>query len=378
LLQQALALARAAQQPTLEIDVLSALGLDAVFACDYPQAQRFYDRLLPLVLAQEDRYGEAWAHYFLGLTAHAHGDVYEAQRLLEQALRHAHALRWRLGEDAVLHALGEVQDEGWGRHVAAEACFAQDLRLTQETGERHRVGFALAAMGRNALYQGDLHRAATLLDQALRMSREVTSRASAAMALRGQSLLAHFQGDDQRARLRAEEALDIAQTTGMRREERLALRLLGHAQLGLCKLLPAQVAYEQAGHLAEQLGFQHLSLETATDLAQAELARGNTAQAVARVAAIVPDFEQGTLVGLEEPVLAYLTCYRVLRAADDTRADVVLAAGHAFLQERAAQCSEERRSRFLSNVPAHRALLAAWRSRTRRVPRLRIVQAPSS
>jgi tetratricopeptide (TPR) repeat protein len=185
------------------------------------------------VRTQDDRYGETWALYFLGLTAHARGDIDEAQRLLVNALRCARALKWRLGEEAVLHGLGLVYDEGRGRHVAAEEFFMQDLRLTREIGVRHRVGFALAALGRNALYQGDLDRAATPFDRALSLSREVSSRASAAMALRGQSLLAHYQGDDQRARLCADEALEIAQTTGMRREERLAQRLLGHALLGL-------------------------------------------------------------------------------------------------------------------------------------------------
>jgi tetratricopeptide (TPR) repeat protein len=240
----------------------------------------------------------------------------------------------------------------------------QDLGITQRIGDRTREGFALAALGRNALYQGDLERAGTLLDRALSLSREVTSRASAAMALRGQSLLAHYLGDDRHARLCAEEALETGQTTGMRREERLALRLLGHALLGLGDRQAALVAYQQAADLDEALGFQHLRVETATDLARVELAQGDTAQAAARVAAILPDFEQGTLAGLEEPALAYLTCYRALRAAGDERADGVLAAGHAFLEERAAQfVDEERRSRFLSNLPAHRELLDEWRAR---------------
>jgi hypothetical protein len=60
-------------------------------------------------------------------------------------------------------------------------------------------------------------------------------------------------------------------------------------------------------------------------------------------------------------VLAYLTCYRVLREAGDALADAVLAAGYAFLQQRASQfVDEERRSRFLGTLPAHRELLAEW------------------
>jgi tetratricopeptide (TPR) repeat protein len=245
--------------------------------------------------------------------------------------------------------------------VDAEDCFAEDLRLTQEVGDRIREGFALAALGRNALYQGDLERARTLLDRALSLSREVTSQASAAMAVRGQSLLAHYLGDDHDARRCAEEALAIARSSGMRREERLALRLLGHALHGLDNLPAAMVAYQQVVNLDNTLGFTHLRCETATDLARVALAQGSLARAMAHVAAILPDLERGAPAGLEEPVLAYLTCYRVLRAAGDARADGVLAAGHAFLWKRAAQfVDEERRAGFLGSLPAHRELLAEW------------------
>jgi hypothetical protein len=189
------------------------------------------------------------------------------------------------------------------------------------------------------------------------------------MALRGQSLLAHYLGDEHRARLCAEEALAIARTAaGLRRDQRLAQRLLGHALHGLGAWPEAPIAYEQVAHLDEVLGFRHLRLETATDLARVDLAQGDTAQAMGRVAAILPDLEHGTLAGLQEPALAYLTCYRVLRAAGDPRADAVLAVGYTFLQERAAQfVDEERRSRFLGNLPAHRELLAAWQARGARV-----------
>jgi DNA-binding SARP family transcriptional activator len=363
-LQQALALARVAQQADLEADTLLHLGLIAVHAGAYPQARAYLDQALTLYCAQAHQLGDVLVAYGLGLLAHARGEFDEACRLLEDVLRQAGALEWRLVEIMALHALGEVADEGWGRHVVAEDYFAQDLRLTQQTGDRPREGFAVAALGRNALYQGDLDRAGGLFDQALRLSREVSSQESAAMALRGQSLLAHYLGDDQRARRCAEEALAIDQRVGLRRKERLALRLRGHALLGLGEVPAALVAYQQVADLDETLGFAHLRAETATDLARVALAQGDTAQAAARVAAILPDLERGILAGLEEPVLAYLTCYQVLQAAGDARADAVLTAGHAFLQARAAQFVEtEQRSRFLGNLPAHRELLAAWQAR---------------
>jgi tetratricopeptide (TPR) repeat protein len=279
----------------------------------------------------------------------------------------------------LLYALGLVYDDGWGRHLEAEDFFGQDLRLTRETGDRTREGFALAGLGRNALYQGDLDRAGTLLEQALGLSREVNSRASAALALCGLSLFAHYQGDDQRARRCANEGIEIAQSSGLRREERLALRLLGHALIALGELPAALQAYQQAADLAEALDFQHLRVETATDLARVALAEGNTARAIAYTDAILSALEQGDLAGLEEPVLAYLTSYKILYARGDARAGPVLARGHAFLAERAAQfVDEERRSRFLGNLPAHRELVAAWHARGGwTLPHLRVVRVAS-
>jgi tetratricopeptide (TPR) repeat protein len=378
-LQQALALARVGQRPSLEADTLGTLGEVDLMAADYPQAHRYLERALALYRAQHDRLGEMAVTGVLGTVAHARGDFDRAESLIDHALRLNRLLGWRLGEIYMLHALGQVNDEGWGRHVAAEDLFAQDLRITRRTGDRTREGFALAGLGRNVLYQGDLERAGTLFDQALSLSRAVTSRASAAMALRGQSLLAHYQGDDQRARRCAEEARELARAAGLRREERLALRLLGHALLGLGELPAALVAYQQVAELDEALGVSHLHAETVTDLVRVELARGDTARAAARVAIFLPMLEQGTLVGLEEPVLAYLSCYQVLRAVCDPRAEMVLAAGHAFLQERATQFADAQRARFLGNLPAHRDLLAAWNAHdgwtSGDMPRVRIMRA---
>jgi DNA-binding SARP family transcriptional activator/predicted ATPase len=362
-LRQALALARTTQQADLEADTLLHLGMGAVHVGEYGQARSHLDGALALYHAQQHRLGETLVSYALGLMAHARGDFGQARRLQQEVLDLAYVLKWDLVANWALHGLGLVSDEGWGRHIEAEGFFMEELRITLETGDRTRQGFALAALGRNALYQGDLDRAGRLLDRALSLSREVSSQESAAMARRGLSLLALYQGNDQRAHRYAQAAVEIAQTTRLRREERLAVRLLGHALLALGELPAALAAYQHVADLDEALGFQHLRVETATDLARAALAQGNTARAVAHTAAILPDLEHGALAGLKEPALAYLTTYRVLHEAGDARADAVLAAGYGFLQERTEQfVDDEQRSRFLGSVPAHRELLAAWRA----------------
>jgi DNA-binding SARP family transcriptional activator/predicted ATPase len=374
--QQAVALARAAQAPTLEADALTQLGVAAVVTGDYVRARGYLEPAVALYRTQHDRLGEVDALHFLGHMAREQGDFGEAQCLYEQVLQLTGALGWRGSIDLAQFNLGVIYDESAGRHVEAETLIAQDLHIARQTGAVMHEVLALAALGRNALYQGDLERAGTLLARARSLSREVTSRDSAAGALRGQSLLAHYQGDDQRARRCAQEALEIARTAGLRREERQVLRLLGHALVGLGELPAAMAAYREVANLDEELGLHYLRVETATDLARIALAQRDTAQAYQRLAAILPELEQDSVAGLEEPVLAYLTCYRVLRSAGDPRAHAVLAAGHAFLQERAAQfVDEKRRSQYLGNLPAHRDLLTAWRAHGgRTVKHLRIVR----
>ena len=63
----------------------------------------------------------------------------------------------------------------------------------------------------------------------------------------------------------------------------------------------------------------------------------------------------------EEPLRIDLTCYQVLRAANDPRAAHVLATAHATLQAQAAKITDmAMRRSFLENVPYHREIVAAW------------------
>jgi len=66
----------------------------------------------------------------------------------------------------------------------------------------------------------------------------------------------------------------------------------------------------------------------------------------------VPD---GTL----EPMRIYLTCYQVLRAAKDRRAEEILKAAVRVLEERAARLvDEDLRRSYLENVAANREILS--------------------
>ena len=73
-------------------------------------------------------------------------------------------------------------------------------------------------------------------------------------------------------------------------------------------------------------------------------------------------------LGSTMPLRIYLTCYQVLQANDDPRADRVLITAYDLLQERAAKIDDEllRRS-YLENVAAHREIVEEMRTLKRLV-----------
>jgi hypothetical protein len=108
----------------------------------------------------------------------------------------------------------------------------------------------------------------------------------------------------------------------------------------------------------------HRANKPLAGLARASLAQGDLDTAQAYVEEILIYLETGTPDGSSESCLVYLTCYRVLQANDDPRADTVLEEAHRLLQERAAKISsEDQRRSFLENVAAHREIVNEWTSR---------------
>ena len=114
---------------------------------------------------------------------------------------------------------------------------------------------------------------------------------------------------------------------------------------------------------AREQGRRDLALESVAGLARIALARADLSQAQAYAEELIAEFADETFPnqGMAEE---FLTCYRVLHTVQDPRADQLLSTIYSQLQASAAQISDEQRRRsFLENVPAHRAILAAWSSR---------------
>ena len=300
----------------------------------------------------------------LGNVAHGQGDYAEARAYYEQALRISREIGDRWGESASLTNLGLASNEQ-SDYAAARAYYEQGLHTSREIGDRWGEALALINLGYVSNQQGDYARARVCYRQALHISREIGDRQGESMALACLGLLSHHLGDDEAARGYCWQALRIARDIGARRVQGYAFTRLGHALARLRHLAEAAEAYRQALDLRQEAGEHNLAIESLAGLAHVSLAQGDPAQAQAQVEEILAHLESNSLDGTDEPFRIYLTCYRVLRAGQDPRAQEILSTAHRLLQERAAKISdEELRRSFLENVAAHREITLAFRSST--------------
>jgi len=208
---------------------------------------------------------------------------------------------------------------------------------------------------------GNYAAAKAAYEEALRIERQIGRPYGASLSLTNLSSLSHHLGDDRAAEEYARQALSLGEELGVRDLQAWATTSLGRALAGLGHLAEATRAYEQALDLRRQLDQPVLAAEPLAGLARVFLAQGELVQAQARVEEILHHLEGGTLDGTDEPFLVYLSCYRVLRASGDTRAQEVLRTAHCLLQERAARIGDqETRCSFLQNVAAHREIVEEY------------------
>ena len=91
------------------------------------------------------------------------------------------------------------------------------------------------------------------------------------------------------------------------------------------------------------------------------MAQGDLEQARTRVEEILGHLETGTVDGVDEPFRIYLTCYRVLRAVEDLRAQGILRTAYSLLQDQASKIGDEQeRLSFLESTATHREILSEF------------------
>lgn len=303
---------------------------------------------------------EASSLRHLGTACWYLGEFDTARAHWEQSLHIYRRLNDRHGESKALNNLSLVAIDQ-GDYIAAREYSAQALLIFQEVGHRWAECMALNNLGHLYRRLGDYDRSKVLLEQALRICREIGDRQTESMILSNLGFLFHYKGDEEAADAYSQKALFITRHLGARRDLADALTCRAHALSALGHLEEAADAYQQAFWLRNELGQTNLALDAQAGMTRILLAQGDLPQALAEVEEIMARLKEHAAVGNDDPFWVYLTCYDVLQAAGDGRAEAVLRDAYYLLQERALRIKDEQLQRsYLERVPTHRQIITLW------------------
>ena len=301
------------------------------------------------------------------------GRIDAGRALALQGLDEARRLGLRAVEARLLNVLS-IAAGMQGDLIGPLELDRQSLQIWCETGDRVNEAIGVSNQGNGWLKLGDLVQARRDLDAALQLVRANGDRVVEGATLTNLSELALWQGQEARALALARQALDITVAAQARDRAVEAGLQLGDAELALGRVAEARQAYTQAHARALEIGsaFQHTA---SAGLACVALAEGDTAAALAALQPLLDHVAAGgTLDAAEDRRLIELTCHQALARAGDPAAADWLARAHTALMAQADAIGRDSsqhgadpalRQGFLSNIPHHREIVAAWaRART--------------
>ncbi len=306
----------------------------------------------PQVAAHAGR-GIAAALTRLGRTA-------EARPWAQAALGLAREVGDTAVEGALLNELAGLSSQD-GDPDQAVALYEQALACHRAVGHRVHEAGVLSNLGYVDLRLGSYAQAAARFAEARTLAGGVGQRGLEGMILINLALATCHDGRPAEALAHAEAARALLQAAGNRWAEAAALRVMGQCELAQGRPAPAAAWLADAQARFQALKLGALAIEAAALLAEARLAEGRREDAAALADAVLAALDGGlSIEGCEEPMRVHLSCWRVLRALGDTRAEARLKAAQAQLLDRASRVRDPaQRERFLRRVPDHRALLQA-------------------
>ncbi|WNG44078.1 AAA family ATPase [Archangium minus] len=313
-----------------------------------------------ILLAQEvgDIASEALGHLrWARILRHHQGDFASARNHLERSLVLAESARLAqleveslLNLSAVLYETADLE----GSH----AYIQRVLPFCRTIGDRWLEFSALRHLGYVRKGLGDFAGARAALEQTLQFSRFIGYRFWECMDICNLALVHYHLGDAPAALELADQGLRISQEIGSARYQGYAWMSRGHALTALQRFPEAREAYQQARRIRVEVRMPHLEMESVAGLAAVALASGARQEALGYAEELLSHLRRVTLHGVEDPFQIWLTCFQVLRAQNDSRAQWVLETAHRQLQEYAERLKDKQlRDSFLA-IPAHRKLLA--------------------
>lgn len=329
----------------------------------YFKAQKLISEAWRRYKALDNREGLANALNEAGIIAQYLGQHSESRVCYEQALTIFRQTGNRLRLPTVLTNFGNLH-YSTGRYSQAIALYEQAIALWEQQGYQQGLSISFLNMGVALRDLGDFTQAREYLERALPMSQQVQERTLESAVLVNLTLLFHQMGDQETAVTVGRRAVPMLAAVKAPHFEASAHNWLAHALTELTLYDEAERHYQQAITIRRETGQEKMVLESYAGLARIALGREDKA-AIAQFGEAIWQAAQNDpeLPGIHEQVRVYLTGFRSLQAVGDGRARRLLVQGHDLLQKLAAFLEDDRqRQAFLSEIPAHRELIAAWRA----------------
>lgn len=157
------------------------------------------------------------------------------------------------------------------------------------------------------------------------------------------------------------KALDIAKVIDVESTERFAYLHLGNILTSLGNYDKARDCYSKCLKMTNTMGQTYLIPEIQAGQARVSMLEGKLDEAVIYVEKILDYLKEHNLDGTDEPMRIYLTCYQVLDAVDDPRADELITQAQSILMARADRITDDvMRKSYLENVEANKEILQAY------------------
>jgi class 3 adenylate cyclase/tetratricopeptide (TPR) repeat protein len=369
-LQKALVLARLTSSRTMEADSLRNLGIVLQYQGNFPEARTHYEEAMRIYYDSGSERGESMALNSLGSLLIEQGQYREALPYFERSLELKRKIGHRRAEHITLHNLGILAYK-LGNFSDALTNLEKVQRFGVETGDRNDEADALNMLGSVALQMGDFARAKTCLENALDLAREIGSKVIHCEVLASLALLAYYLGNPQAAYQNSQDSLAMARDLNLPDPQAASLVYSAQAALDLGRMDEAAGYYRDALELVRQNSDASRVVEIQAGLAAACLAQGNHTQALELIEDILHrlaienqvdsqsafHIRYTQLEGINGPFQVLLSCYQVLHASHDQRAEPLLRAAFSLLLEQSRRLpSGSAQSDYLENIPAHREL----------------------
>jgi adenylate cyclase len=317
---ESIRLARDAGAGDIEARSITMQGLLGLVQGRYEDARGQFEAALTLRRALGDLQGEGIVLGNLAATYQYMQDLPAAARTYEEGLRLSREIGDRRSEGVTLGNLGSIH-QAMGQFADAMRDFERALKINIGTGNRRSEMLNYVYIARSALYLGNNATAERRLLQALDLARELGDAFNECYARSVYCALLQRTDRMHEAQREAVNLVLAAQKAGYKQIEANADTLLGYGALAAGQPEQALTHFRDALMLQQEIkGVIHDAV-------------AGVADALYQLNQIIASLhEPDTFNEVDEPARVYVTAVQVLRAANDERAETVLAAGAAGLQ----------------------------------------------